>query len=135
MQRGELWWAVFPPPVGSEPAARRPVVVVQADSFNQSRIGTVLVVAVTSNLALAAAQTSVQAMEQHVQDLRRQAERVIKAPGAQLKSAPFRSASSLKSLETGTQVVIVIATPYWYGVETEEGQHGWIHREQLEPLP
>jgi len=86
-------------------------------------------------LALAAAQTSVQGLEQHIQELRRQAERVIKAPGAQLKSAPFHSASNLKSLETGTEVVIVIATPYWYGIETEDGQHGWIHREQLEPLP
>jgi len=85
--------------------------------------------------ALAAAQTSAQALEQHVQDLRRQAERVVKAPGAELKSAPFHTASNLKSLDAGTEVVIVIATPYWYGVETEDGQHGWIHREQLEPLP
>jgi hypothetical protein len=86
-------------------------------------------------VALAAAQTSTQSLEQHVQNLRRQVERVIKAPGAQLKSAPFRTASNLKSLETGTEVVIVVATPYWYGVETEDGQHGWIHHEQLEPLP
>ncbi len=85
--------------------------------------------------ALAAAQTSVQTLEQHVQDLRRQAERVIKAPGAELKSAPFHTASTFKSLEAGAEVVIVIATPYWYGVETEGGQHGWVHREQLEPLP
>jgi hypothetical protein len=86
-------------------------------------------------LALAAAQTSVQGLEQHVQELRRQAERVIKAPGAQLKSAPFHTASNLKSLDTGTEVVIMVATPYWFGVETEDGQHGWIHHEQLEPLP
>ncbi len=86
-------------------------------------------------VALASAQTSAQSLEQHVHDLRRQAERVIKAPGAQLKSAPFHTASNLKSLETGTEVVIVIATPYWYGVETEDGQHGWIHHDQLEPLP
>ena len=86
-------------------------------------------------VALAAAQTSVQALEKHVEDLRRQAERVIKAPGAQLKSAPFHTASSLKSLDAGSEVVIVVATPYWYGVETEDGQHGWIHRDQLEPLP
>jgi len=86
-------------------------------------------------LALATAQSSVQSLEQHIQDLRRQAERVIKAPGAQLKSAPFHTASNLKSLETGTEVVIIVVTPYWYGVETEDGQHGWIHREQLEPLP
>ncbi len=86
-------------------------------------------------LALATAQSSAQSLEQHVEDLRRRVERVIKAPGAPLKSAPFHSASNLKSLETGTEVVILIATPYWYGVETEDGQHGWIHREQLEPLP
>jgi hypothetical protein len=86
-------------------------------------------------VALSAAQTSVQGLEQHVQDLRRQAERVIKAPGAQLKSAPFHTASNLKSLDAGSEVVIVVATPYWYGVETEDGQHGWIHHEQLEPLP
>jgi hypothetical protein len=86
-------------------------------------------------VALAAAQTSVQALEKHVEDLRRQAERVIKAPGAQLRSAPFHTASNLKSLDAGTEVVIVVATPYWYGVETEDGQHGWIHRDQLEPLP
>jgi hypothetical protein len=86
-------------------------------------------------VALATAQSSVQALEKHVEDLRRQAERVIKAPGAQLKSAPFHTASSLKSLDAGTEVVIVVATPYWYGIETEDGQHGWIHRDQLEPLP
>lgn len=85
--------------------------------------------------ALASSQTSLQSLQQHVQDLRRKAERVVKAPGAQLKSAPFQSASNLKSLETGTEVVIVIETPYWSGIETEDGQHGWIHHEQLEPLP
>lgn len=86
-------------------------------------------------VALAAAQSSVQDLEKHVEDLRRQAERVIKAPGAQLKSAPFHTASNLKTLDAGTEVVIVVGTPYWYGVETEDGQHGWIHRDQLEPLP
>jgi hypothetical protein len=86
-------------------------------------------------MALADSENSIQDLEKHVQDLRRQAERVIKAPGAQLKSAPFQSASNLKSLGAGDEVVIVIATPYWYGVETEDGQHGWIHREQLDPLP
>jgi hypothetical protein len=86
-------------------------------------------------LALASAQTSEQGLEKHVQELRRQAERVIKAPGAQLKSAPFHTASNLKSLDTGSEVVIVVATPYWFGVETEDGQHGWVRHDQLEPLP
>jgi hypothetical protein len=86
-------------------------------------------------LALANAQTSAGSLQEHVEALRHQAERVIKSPGAQLKSAPFHTASTLKSLEAGTEVVIVIATQYWYGVETEDGQHGWVHRDQLEPLP
>ena len=73
--------------------------------------------------------------EQHLQDLRRQVERVVKAPGAPLKSAPFRTASTLASLKQGTEILIVISTPYWYGVETHDGQHGWIPRDQLEPVP
>lgn len=52
MQRGDLWWASLPLPAGSEPGYRRPVLVVQADSFNRSRIQTVVVVAITSNVAL-----------------------------------------------------------------------------------
>lgn len=55
MYRGEVWWANLPDPVGSEPGYRRPVVVVQDDTFNQSRISTVIVVIITSNLQLAAA--------------------------------------------------------------------------------
>jgi acyl-CoA reductase-like NAD-dependent aldehyde dehydrogenase len=85
--------------------------------------------------ALATAQTSAETLEQHVENLRHQVERVVKAPGAQLKSAPFRSATNLTALDAGAEVVILIVSPYWYGVETEDGQHGWINREQLEPLP
>jgi len=55
MKRGELWWASLPNPAGSGPGFRRPVVVVQANSFNESRIATVVVAVVTSNLALAEA--------------------------------------------------------------------------------
>ena len=55
MRRGEIWWASLPVPRGSAPGFRRPVLVVQADSFNRSRIGTVVVAAITSNVALAEA--------------------------------------------------------------------------------
>ena len=55
MRRGEIWWASLPDPAGSGPGFRRPVVVVQADSFNVSRIRTVIVAAITSNLRLAGA--------------------------------------------------------------------------------
>ncbi len=74
-------------------------------------------------------------LQQHIDRLRHEVERQVKAPGSQLKSAPFKSASSLQSLPAGTHVAILISTAYWYGVETENGQHGWIHRSQLEPLP
>jgi mRNA interferase MazF len=52
VQRGEVWWANLPDPVGSEPGFRRPVVIVQSDAFNRSRIRTVIVAAITSNLRL-----------------------------------------------------------------------------------
>jgi hypothetical protein len=73
-----------------------------------------------------------QSLEEHVKDLRKQVERLVKAPGAPLKSAPFHTASTLQTLTTGTEVLILISTPYWYGVETHEGQHGWMMRDQLE---
>lgn len=73
-----------------------------------------------------------QTLEEHVKELRRQVERVVKAPGAPLKSAPFHTASTLQTLPTNTEVLILISTPYWYGVETHEGQHGWIPRDELE---
>ncbi len=51
--RGELWWVDFGEPIGSEPGYRRPVVIVSSDRFNRSRIATVVVSAITSNLSLA----------------------------------------------------------------------------------
>ena len=74
-------------------------------------------------------------LEQHVHDLKQQVERIVKAPGAPLKSAPFHTASTLQALPSGTEVLIVISTPYWYGVETRDGQHGWMLRDELEMLP
>ncbi|MBE9165653.1 MULTISPECIES: type II toxin-antitoxin system PemK/MazF family toxin [Microcoleaceae] len=55
MYRGEIWWANLPDPVASEPGYRRPVLIVQDDTFTQSRISTVIVVIITSNLRLAEA--------------------------------------------------------------------------------
>ena len=53
IRRGEIWWAALPNPVGSEPGFRRPVLVIQSDAFNESRIQTVIAVAITSNIRLA----------------------------------------------------------------------------------
>ena len=82
-----------------------------------------------------ASEQPAESLEQHVAALRRQVERLVKKPGAPLKSAPFHTASTLKSLEPGVEVLILISTPYWYGVETHDGQHGWIRRDQLEQVP
>jgi mRNA interferase MazF len=55
MNRGEVWWVDFGQPFGSEPAYRRPVILVQSDPFNRSRIETVLVVPMTSREELSEA--------------------------------------------------------------------------------
>jgi len=85
--------------------------------------------------AAAAYEQPAQSLEQHVAELRSQVERLVKKPGAALKSAPFHTASTLKSLEPGVEVLIQISTTYWYGVETRDGQRGWIRRDQLEQVP
>lgn len=61
MKRGEVWWATLPPPSGSGPGFRRPVLIVQSGPFNDSRISTVIVAVITSNLALAGAPGNVRA--------------------------------------------------------------------------
>jgi mRNA interferase MazF len=53
--RGEIWWANLPSPSSSEPGFRRPVLIIQSDSFNRSKINTVICAVITSNLGLAKA--------------------------------------------------------------------------------
>lgn len=55
MKRGEIWWAPLPVPRGSGPGFRRPVLIVSADSFNRSRLATVIVAVVSTNERLAGA--------------------------------------------------------------------------------
>jgi hypothetical protein len=96
-------------------------------------------VAPTQEVSLAEAKAATaaapQTLEDRVKQLRREVERVVKAPGAALKSAPFHTATTLQSLPTGTEVLIVINTTYWLGVETHDGQHGWLLRDELELMP
>ncbi|HWZ24743.1 MAG TPA: hypothetical protein VN037_05630 [Verrucomicrobiae bacterium] len=84
---------------------------------------------------LASTQSSVKEIEQRLKDLRHEVERRVKAPGTDLKAAPFQSSAKVVSLPAYTEVVIVIVTPHWLGVETPDGRRGWIAIEQLEPLP
>ena len=53
--QGEIWWADLPGPTGSGPGLRRPVLIVQGDGLNFSRIATVVCVTLTSNLRWAEA--------------------------------------------------------------------------------
>ncbi len=65
MNRGDVWWADLAEPRGSEPAKRRPVVVVQEDSLTRSRLQTVMVVPITSNLKRGAAPGNVVLARSH----------------------------------------------------------------------
>lgn len=78
---------------------------------------------------------TVPAMQKHVAALQHEVELRVKVDGAQLKSAPYHGAATLESLPSQSDVLIVVVTPYWYGVETEDGHRGWVHHSQLEPLP
>jgi uncharacterized small protein (DUF1192 family) len=84
---------------------------------------------------LATAQSSVKELEQRVNSLRHEVERRVKAPGASLKAAPFGSAANVANLAAYTEVVILIVTPHWYGIETPTGLRGWLPSDQMEPLP
>ena len=55
VSQGDVFWASLEDPTGSGPGFRRPVVIVQGDAFNASRLGTVVAVPLTSNLRWAAA--------------------------------------------------------------------------------
>ena len=55
VKRGEVWWASLPDPTGSGPGFRRPVLLIQSNPFNDSRISTVVIATITSNLALSEA--------------------------------------------------------------------------------
>lgn len=53
MRRGEIWWASLPEPAGSGPGLRRPLLIVSANSFNESGIDTVVAAVITSSIRLA----------------------------------------------------------------------------------
>jgi hypothetical protein len=78
---------------------------------------------------------SVKDLQLQVAQVRRQVEFRVREGGTPLKSAPFKSASNLELLAARTDVIVVIITPYWYGIETAEGHRGWVQRRQLEALP
>ena len=79
--------------------------------------------------------SSAEELEKRVAELRHRAEMRTAAGGAALKSAPYRTAATLQSLPAQAELLVVVLTKYWYGVETTDGRRGWVHRSQAEPLP
>ncbi len=84
---------------------------------------------------MANAQEAVKDLQERVQKLRREVDRRVKAPGADLKAAPFHEAATIAPLAAYTEVAVVIVTPYWLGIEEADGQRGWLPIDQLEAIP
>lgn len=74
-------------------------------------------------------------LEQQIAELRPRVEAQIKSNGTVLRSAPFARAAAMQSLRATSPVVLLVLTPKWYGVETQDGRRGWIRRTEVEPLP
>jgi hypothetical protein len=87
------------------------------------------------NTRLDNSQAAEKDLEQQVNALHQELERRVKAPGTDLKAAPFRSAATLQPLPANANVLVLIITPHWLGIETPQGQRGWLPVEVLEPLP
>jgi hypothetical protein len=84
---------------------------------------------------LADAESSAKDLVQRVQEVRHKVEMRVGPNGAHVKSAPFEAAATLQSLKQSTDLVVLILSPYWFGIETGDGHRGWIRKEELVPLP
>jgi len=88
ISQGNVWWAELPAPKGSAPGFRRPVVVVQGDHLNRSRLATVVCVPLTSNVTWAAAPGNVS----------------ITAKEARLPKDSVANVSQILTLDRGTLI-------------------------------
>ena len=105
MKRGEIWWASLGSPKGSGPGFRRPVLVIQSNPFNESRIATVIAAVVTSNLALAEAPGNV----------------LIARNDSGLKAASVINVSQLITIDRGLLTQRIRAVPAALLYQVEEG--------------
>jgi len=83
---------------------------------------------------LDAAESSIRDLEQRRHDLQHEVELRVKSKIA-LRTAPFQKSAAFVSLEAGTDVIVLIVTPNWYGVQTPDGHRGWLRRDEAEQLP
>ncbi len=84
---------------------------------------------------LESAEASVKNLDSQLRELRRKLVMKVASENTTLKSAPFHSATITKSLAAGEEVVVLIVTPSWLGVETSDKHRGWLRHDQVEELP
>jgi hypothetical protein len=92
-------------------------------------------IAAIEESAASSSSSEAESLERKIHQLRHQVEMRVTGTEAALKSAPFHGASTITTLPSETAVVVMVVTPYWYGVQTEDGHRGWLHHSQLESLP
>jgi hypothetical protein len=84
---------------------------------------------------LEAAESSLKKLDSQIRELRHKVVMKVTNESTELKSAPFHSAAKIQSLPAGAEVVVLIVTPSWLGVETTGKQRGWLRQDQVESLP
>jgi hypothetical protein len=84
---------------------------------------------------LESAESSLKNLDSQWSDLRHKL--IVKVAGgnAELKSAPFHSSTGVQTLTAGEELVVLIVTPAWLGVEAPDKHRGWLRHDQVEPLP
>jgi hypothetical protein len=84
---------------------------------------------------LEAAESSLKNLDSQFRDLRHKVVMKVRNENTDLKSAPFHSAEKVQSLRAGSEVVVLILTPSWLGVETTDQHRGWLRQDQVEAIP
>jgi len=84
---------------------------------------------------LEADEASIKSLDSRLVELRRKVVVKVANGNTELKSAPFHSATKLQSLQSGQELVVLIVTPSWLGVETFDKHRGWLRHDQVEAIP
>ena len=84
---------------------------------------------------LESAQSELRTLQQRIREMQHDLEVRVKEPGADLKSAPFQKAAKLQTLNAKSDVLVLIISDHWYGIETADGKRGWLSQDDVEPLP
>lgn len=105
MMRGELWWADLGLPRGSAPGLRRPVLIISADQYNRSKLRTVTVAVLTSNVALAALPGNV----------------AVPADVADLEADSVVNVTQIATIDRGALEERVSALPDWLIAQVNAG--------------